>query len=216
MKKVDQAIMAILNTSLSDSHKQAALLLVCENYEVTSPSIKSQEKSDNVFNETAFVYLIKNFDNGQIKIGFSCNPQDRIKEIKTSCHSAKLIFFAKGTMDEEKYLHEIYSNQRIKNEWFSLSNIDIKDIQDFLLEEREIPNKKTTARGRGSSSLIGYKEIEQAIISGRLTKISVRGINEFVKSVSINGTGMGDRLATVILNQLKANGVINSAGRVAS
>lgn len=70
--------------------------------------------------------------------------------------------------------------------------------------------KKKRIKRRGSVSLIGFNDIKKAIIDGRLTSISTRGIDAFVKSISQNGSGMGSRKATEIINQLISENVINS------
>ena len=96
MNKIEQAIVAILSTSLSDRQKQQALLLVCAS-EQNQTQAKQPTKNPP---QDTFVYLIEN-EQGHIKIGFSGNPEKRLSQLKTACPSAVLLHKFKGTIQKD-------------------------------------------------------------------------------------------------------------------
>lgn len=82
-----------------------------------------------------YAYLIKSGDN--YKIGKSNNPQRRLNSIMTSNLNAELICY--GTGVKEKELHHIFSNKRIKGEWFNLNETDIQKIILLIKDDNVRP-----------------------------------------------------------------------------
>lgn len=73
------------------------------------------------------VYFIT--DKKNIKIGYSKNPNKRIKQLNTG-NAKKLILigYVNGDKNKEKELHCQFSQDRLNGEWFSPSN----EILDFI------------------------------------------------------------------------------------
>jgi hypothetical protein len=67
-----------------------------------------------------FVYLMKH-KNGLIKIGYSKNPAVRERTLQAEDPNLKLIAKRKGGVSEERRLHSIFSDKRIRGEWFQLT-----------------------------------------------------------------------------------------------
>lgn len=63
------------------------------------------------------IYFIQ--ANEYIKIGYSKDPQTRLKELQTGNPiKLKLLFTIPGSFEHEKSFHEIFHAQRAKGEWF--------------------------------------------------------------------------------------------------
>ena len=78
------------------------------------------------------VYFILNADLNHIKIGYSKNPEQRLKQLQTSSSNKLEIYFqTNGEFSLETYLHKKYHNYHIINEWY-VFNEEIKDFIEFL------------------------------------------------------------------------------------
>lgn len=81
------------------------------------------------------VYLIKNLDDNQYKIGYTRRTvEDRLKEFKTgNCNDLKIIsqFESKWGTKIEASLHRKFKWKKIGGEWFSL---DKEEADNFLYE----------------------------------------------------------------------------------
>jgi hypothetical protein len=69
-----------------------------------------------------YIYLIENTLSGNVKIGFSINPTERLMTLQcaTDCE-LRLLTALPGTINKEKALHRKYKAYLIRNEWFSPS-----------------------------------------------------------------------------------------------
>ncbi len=78
-------------------------------------------------------YFIKNKDTGLLKIGRSCNPEDRVKALQ--CGSGtELDILLVIDEDVERELHLRFSDDRVFNEWFYHSNAIESYIKAKLLD----------------------------------------------------------------------------------
>ena len=88
------------------------------------------------------VYLIRNLDNGLLKIGKAKNINRRFKEIKSSfkfCGNTpnlKIESFIEydNNGELESYFHNTFEHNRIQNEWFDILNsqVVLNDIESFV------------------------------------------------------------------------------------
>lgn len=78
--------------------------------------------------DNIYTYLM--FDGLYYKIGKSKNPEKRLKQIQTSNPLALLLEYSDKV--DEKNLHKLYSNYRIKNEWFNLNDKQVEEIKYFF------------------------------------------------------------------------------------
>lgn len=76
----------------------------------------------------AYLYLMRNNRNGYYKIGFSRNPSARERTLQSEEPDITLIRQWPGTMFDEVDLHAKFAAQRIRGEWFKLSDADIAYI----------------------------------------------------------------------------------------
>lgn len=89
------------------------------------------------------IYFIHDPKTDQVKIGYSDNPDRRLKQFQTA-NGSPLVMLAviPGLITEERRLHDQFSEYREKGEWFryegslevyidSLFDIDIDKIASF-------------------------------------------------------------------------------------
>lgn len=87
--------------------------------------------------EACFVYLMKDLRNGLYKIGISKKPSYREKTLQSEQPSIESLGFKqfpsrKFALAFEKALHETYSKNRIRGEWFKLDVADVNQIVEML------------------------------------------------------------------------------------
>ena len=100
--------------------------------------------------KTGCVYLIRNEDNGLLKIGYTNNLERRLKQIRKSFEFSGInprlvveyIFEHDNYVELEGYLHKEFDGCRVQNEWF-----DIKDIGLIVEKEKAFsPKEKPKAK----------------------------------------------------------------------
>jgi len=86
-----------------------------------------QTQRDKVSKEKKPVcYIIKNKRNGLYKIGYSSNPSLRENTLQSQEPEVEKIKVFKN--NHENLLHEKYKKQRVRGEWFNLTNLQVKYI----------------------------------------------------------------------------------------
>ena len=87
------------------------------------------------------VYIIGADDGGPVKIGFtSREPADRLVQIRNgSPRDLRVLAAAEGSLDDERALHRVLGEHRIRGEWFERSDeveAAISDLAGALLMAR--------------------------------------------------------------------------------
>lgn len=79
---------------------------------------------------TASIYFILAEEVGRVKIGITTNIRARMYDLQNSSPvELKLIaLFENKTFEDERFLHAVFSDYRIRGEWFRYSD----EIKDFL------------------------------------------------------------------------------------
>lgn len=103
--------------------------------EYTESRRQSRLKSDE---DNVRIYLIKDNDSGYTKIGSSVNPQRRFAEMINQASPAivpgtgrnyTLTWFSEPTQRKiEKTIHQHFKSQRVKGEWFDLTEDEIRTL----------------------------------------------------------------------------------------
>ncbi len=86
------------------------------------------------------IYIIKT--QNYVKIGYSKNPERRIKELQYMCPTKlKLICTFEGNLVTEKALHNYFDKYRVSftNEWFKLEK-DLNKTIKYWCEANKNPN----------------------------------------------------------------------------
>lgn len=89
---------------------------------------------------TGFVYVIQAMGTNRIKIGFSVEPDKRIKELRTgSAQSLQILAKLPGTRETEKRLHRALAEYRQGGEWFEVPPFIGLRILQVAREETALP-----------------------------------------------------------------------------
>ena len=107
-------------------HEEAA-----EEYNRTREPKEKIKKEDNTS-----LYLIFNPQLKHIKIGKSKNPEKRLKQLQISTSGIlKIVAVYEGLGWNEKNLHSLFEEYRVKSEWFLVSEAILKH---FNLKESDL------------------------------------------------------------------------------
>lgn len=85
--------------------------------------------------EPEYIYGIRMGKSSSIKLGKTCRPKERLKELQTSNPEILNFVFCFATSDmneSEKKIHEIFQSKRKNGEWFKFEN---KQERQLLLEK---------------------------------------------------------------------------------
>ena len=69
---------------------------------------------------------------GYYKIGRSVNPSIREKTLQSEKPTIEMLFNHDAEVKDEKELHNMFSEKRIRGEWFDLNGSDLCKIKDYL------------------------------------------------------------------------------------
>lgn len=87
----------------------------------------------------SYIYAIICKLSNRVKIGFTKEPQERLKTIQihspTDLKLAGCILIKKAKSIVEPVLHKKLKHSRIHNEWFDYSNEDVKYVVDIISKE---------------------------------------------------------------------------------
>ena len=174
-KRTIEIINIILNSDIADGEyledKKIATLInrrmvkdeVLRQIRIESGSMGGNPKLTKKYNKPGYVYLIKNKEKNEIKIGIAINPTARIKKINYKLKIETEMVFCffvndMGTMENE--LHLLFSTKQVKGEWFKLTPNDIELAINTLkgqdkdsVEGEERQNTRASSSSSSSSSL---------------------------------------------------------------
>lgn len=86
-----------------------------------------------------FIYLIRDDFTGLYKIGRSKDPQYRLKDLRREYTKLPLQFDFRliAVWEEvhpkaERFIHEIFQNERVRGEWFYLDHPKVDPVKHFF------------------------------------------------------------------------------------
>lgn len=85
------------------------------------------------YSDYGYVYLFHDAETGMYKIGKSKNPDNRLSQVRTSTANNIVCFCTIETHEMttlEAELHQQFATQRIRGEWFSLTDADVQCIKE--------------------------------------------------------------------------------------
>lgn len=113
--------------SLSDEHRSlieenASLLAVDENTDAATHTTDNGQQG-------AYIYFVEAIGAGRIKIGFSANPEKRIRGLTTSsAHELKTLKVIEGELAQERAIHRQFAHLRTHLEWFQ----DAPELREYI------------------------------------------------------------------------------------
>lgn len=93
-----------------------------------------------------YVYFIQGLCGGAIKVGYSVNPEKRLKELQTGYpDTLTILLMIPGDEKIERHLHREFEASRLQGEWFRPDDLVIKRIKELKALYSEAV---TAAKGR--------------------------------------------------------------------
>jgi len=89
-------------------------------------------KSSEFKGKTTKVYVMIDKNTGYYKIGRSTNPNFREKTLQSEKPTIEMIFNKEAKHSDEKKLHDMFKESRIRGEWFDLNGSDLLKIKTYL------------------------------------------------------------------------------------
>jgi len=87
--------------------------------------------------KSTFIYVMIDKNTGYYKIGKSVNPKYREKTLQSEKPTIEMLHVFSGKSSDEKKLHEIFKQKRIRGEWFDLSGSDVQLINTYFIEKTD-------------------------------------------------------------------------------
>ena len=78
------------------------------------------------------VYVMIDKNTGYYKIGRSINPLKREKTLQSEKPTIEMIFNHDARVKDEKELHEMFNEKRVRGEWFDLSGSDLEKVRGYF------------------------------------------------------------------------------------
>lgn len=78
------------------------------------------------------VYVMIDKNTGYYKIGRSSNPLRREKTLQSEKPTVELLFHHDARISNENELHDMFSDKRVRGEWFDLNGSDLSIIRDYF------------------------------------------------------------------------------------
>lgn len=104
-----------------------------EAYEEASRARRLEEKNKKPKPRPCSIYLLVDKFNGYYKIGRAVNLYSRLRQLVTANAAIQLVKGWDGANEDEKALHELFSEKRIgTSEWFSLTEQDFEAIEGYF------------------------------------------------------------------------------------
>lgn len=122
----------IKSDAAQNSYKLLLDLATEENIEYTNirKSCINSLIQTNTLASKQKTYLMYDESTQKIKIGKSCNPHNREKTLLSDRYCIYLLAYCE--YDIESVLHSMYSEYRLRGEWFSLSTKQVRYIIDYF------------------------------------------------------------------------------------
>ncbi len=94
----------------------------------------------------SMVYFFLHRKYNAVKIGYTSNVDERLSDIRTGCpvHSdIKLLFWFRGSREEETEFHRRFRIYRLDGEWFALEG----ELETFVEECMTTVSKQVSRKG---------------------------------------------------------------------
>jgi hypothetical protein len=92
---------------------------------------RGSEKSKPKKPKVTYLYMMRDERNGLTKIGRSVRPSERERTLQSEVPSVSLIWSVESLVHEEKELHRLYKDSRVRGEWFDLNESDVDYIKSL-------------------------------------------------------------------------------------
>ena len=83
-----------------------------------------------------FVYIMQDYS-GLYKIGYSNNPDNRLKQFKTGNPKINMYANYPANRLDERLLHKLFEEYRDDGEWFKLSRVHLQWIENYFNNQNQ-------------------------------------------------------------------------------
>lgn len=94
--------------------------------------IDESQIPDLKLNAKTFIYIMIDKNTGYYKIGRSVRPGYRERTLQSEKPTIVMIYNQVARVRDEAILHKMFSEKRVRGEWFDLSGSDIEKIKQYL------------------------------------------------------------------------------------
>lgn len=92
------------------------------------------------------VYFIRNTFDGSIKVGYSLDPEARLRQLQTaSPHRLEIVATIEGGATEEGQIHEVLAEFRMEGEWFR-STTASRTLIAYIIESQRCTCRRKESR----------------------------------------------------------------------
>lgn len=109
------------------------LVVVVQDETVEITNLKEPDVDLSVFgNKVTKVYVMIDKSTGYYKIGRSNNPRTRERTLQSEKPTIEILNIYDSRVKDERALHEMFKEKRVRGEWFDLSGSDIQKINFYF------------------------------------------------------------------------------------
>lgn len=132
-KRIDNTI-GMLKTHYNGDNNVVNLELAEALSKASSESVEdSKSARRNRAGDNTFIYMMKSNLTGFIKIGKSKKPKARERTLQSEDPLLEMIFTSPLVDSVEEFeLHQMFSDKRVRGEWFNLTNEDVIFIKKYF------------------------------------------------------------------------------------
>lgn len=94
--------------------------------------ISSSNSPKKLSKKITQVYVMIDKNTGYYKIGRSVNPNRRERTLQSEKPTIELLFNHDARVSDEKELHDMFADKRIRGEWFDLSGSDLNKVRNYF------------------------------------------------------------------------------------
>lgn len=143
------------------------------------------------------LYLIQS--NNYLKIGYTTNWKTREKHYNTHNPEFTLLKLKEGTSADEKYLHKLCNNYRIKNEWYEYNPNIIKIFMEYKSTKEE---PRTTKEHVTSTEQILYELLKLMNHKTKELKINSDDRKTIMQKCQIKKSCLSKKISSFIKNNI--------------
>lgn len=106
-----------------------------------------------------WIYLIQDKYTGYHKIGHSLNPIERCRELRKQKtllpvpSEFVLIEAWRGDTRDERALHRIFKHNRVRGEWFSLSDSDLSALRRYFFAHTKLSTRESDKEAQENAEI---------------------------------------------------------------
>jgi len=103
-----------------------------EIYVTNLKEVNESQTPEKLRSKFTKVYVMIDKNTGYYKIGRSVDPKRRERTLQSEKPTIEMLFNHDARVKDEKELHNMFSDKRVRGEWFDLNGSDLNKIRKFF------------------------------------------------------------------------------------